>query len=223
MKKNRYGNIEDIVKEVVLLTAGGSPKNGGGEEREEMWQHHEGGGMVAYGRVSCGVELKDLVIGSEGNLGIIASCICRVRPVATRFEFDSVLLHDFSDGVSFMRELKKVAGVNMPVSVRMVDNEQFRLAQVMKGGEGGGVVSGLKKLLVLRGYGFKVKSMVGVTLKYEGNEEEVRAQKRAVEKCVKACHGVQGGGEGGKAGYDLTFAIAYLRDFALTYGLVAER
>ena len=257
MKKNRYGNIEDIVKEVVVLTA----QNGGKKEEEEeeeedgeekkkekeqdsdaadegreggMWQFHRNakgggdgdGGRDAFGRVSCGVELKDLVIGSEGNLGLITTCVCRVRPLPKQAEFDSVLLHDFADGVAFMRDLQRESGSSIPASVRMVDNEQFRLAQVMKGeeggGGGGGVKGALQKLLVTRWKGFRVKDMVGVTIKYEGSAAEVRAQKEAVKEAVKRGNGLQAGGESGKAGYDLTFAIAYLRDFAMTYGLIAE-
>lgn len=40
---------------------------------------------------------------------------------------------------------------------------------------------------------------------------------------IARCHGgVSGGASAGKSGYDLTFAIAYLRDFALTFDVLGE-
>lgn len=211
MKKNRYGNIEDIVREVSVLSAGGGP----------LWQHHAPGtSRDAFGRVACGVELKDLVIGSEGNFGLIVDATIRVSALPAVSEFDSVLLHSWSDGVAFMRDLAG-AGANKPVSVRLVDNEQFRLGQVLKGG-GGGVVSALQKMLVTRGRGFEPKEMVAVTLKLEGSADEVALQKKNVKASARRFGGMVAGASSGEAGYNLTYAIAYLRDFGLSFGLVAE-
>ena len=66
MKRNKYGNIEDIVSEVTLV--------GGGEGNPDLSQS-------IVGRVSCGMELKDTILGSEGNFGIITSAVVKVSPL----------------------------------------------------------------------------------------------------------------------------------------------
>lgn len=43
-----------------------------------------------------------------------------------------------------------------------------------------------------------------------------------VSKIAKAHGGLSGGASAGKSGYDLTFAIAYLRDFALLFHVLGE-
>ncbi|GMI09777.1 hypothetical protein TrLO_g396 [Triparma laevis f. longispina] len=212
MLKNKYGNIEDIVREVVVVGGDGGV----------MWQHHKEEEVgKSFGRGSFGMpELKDLVIGSEGNLCIVTSCVVKVTKLPEKTEFSSVVFNDFGAGLGFMRAVQS-SGLK-PASIRMMDHEQFKLGQVFKGSEGGG---GLKKVvqgLALWWNGIETASMVAVTLKFEGGEIEVAAQQKAVSAATKDWGGVGGGGENGKAGYELTFAIAYLRDFALSFGLLAE-
>ena len=62
MKKNAYGNIEDIVVDVVVVTARGCL--------------HQ---RTSAPRVSCGPSLQHLILGSEGTLGIITQVLVRVR------------------------------------------------------------------------------------------------------------------------------------------------
>lgn len=62
MKKNAYGNIEDLVVDAVVVTSQGVL-------RQE----------VSAPRVSSGPSLKQLVLGSEGTLGIITQVLLRVK------------------------------------------------------------------------------------------------------------------------------------------------
>jgi alkyldihydroxyacetonephosphate synthase len=70
MKQNRYGNIEDIVKEVTVLGPNGIISNMHPVDK------------VSHGRVSAGVDFKSIMLGSEGGLGIIASAVIKVWPIA---------------------------------------------------------------------------------------------------------------------------------------------
>src|SRR5204863_7396495 len=56
MKKNRYGNIEDLVLDVSAITAQGKLERRGQPPRE-----------------SVGVDARQWMFGSEGRLGIITS------------------------------------------------------------------------------------------------------------------------------------------------------
>jgi len=207
MKKNKYGNIEDIVRGVEGVDGKG----------QVIKSNHGGRGV---GRGSFGMDVKGVLIGSEGGLAIITRCVIKVEKLPEATGFDSVVMESFECGLGLMREMS--GGVGKPVSMRLVDNEQFRLGMVMKGGSGSGIIGSLMKSFALWWYGFDTKNVVGVTVKYEGSKDEVDFQKNTVRNLAKKWGGLVGGEEGGRGGYELTFGIAYLRDFAMSRGLIGE-
>lgn len=208
---HRYGNIEDLVIDVTVATAGGLVEGGKG-------------GRV---RVSQGIELKDLVLGSEGTMGIVTSAVIRVRSLPQVVEYDSAVFRCWEEGVGFMREVAKddLAGGAL-ASVRLVDNTQLRMGGVLKEGAGGGlqgVWEQVKKMMVgWKLKGGRLEEVVGVSMVFEGKEEEVKAKKKIIMRVVEGRGGVMTGADRGKAGYELTYSIAYIRDFAMTYSILGE-
>jgi alkyldihydroxyacetonephosphate synthase len=65
-------------------------------------------------------------------------------------------------------------------------------------------------------------SIVCATVLFEGTREEVQSQQRAIKSLASKHGGACVGSRIGKSGYELTFVIAYLRDFAMTYNFLAE-
>jgi alkyldihydroxyacetonephosphate synthase len=70
--------------------------------------------------------------------------------------------------------------------------------------------------------GFDPEQMVACSLVFEGSRVEVRSQERAVRRLAKRHHGMRAGAENGSRGYQLTFGIAYLRDFIMRHWILAE-
>ena len=70
MKKNRYGNIEDIVLEATLVTPAGDVET-----------------LHATPRNSVGVQPRGLLFGSEGNFGIITKAVLKVHPKPVAREY----------------------------------------------------------------------------------------------------------------------------------------
>jgi len=66
------------------------------------------------------------------------------------------------------------------------------------------------------------KKVAVVTMLYEGSRIETNIQLEAVRRLVMKHGGVRMGASHGEIGYQLTFAVAYLRDFALTHHILAE-
>jgi alkyldihydroxyacetonephosphate synthase len=64
--------------------------------------------------------------------------------------------------------------------------------------------------------------MAACTLVFEGTREQVAAEQRSVYRIAKRHSGMKGGAENGQRGYQLTFGIAYLRDWILNHFLLAE-
>lgn len=64
--------------------------------------------------------------------------------------------------------------------------------------------------------------MVAATCVFEGTPEEVAQQAKRLYNVASEFEGVVGGEENGRYGYRLTFAIAYLRDLGMEYGVIGE-
>jgi alkyldihydroxyacetonephosphate synthase len=214
MKRSRYGNIEDIVVSTRVITS-----------RGVLWKGSEDTEVIA-GRVAEAMDVGSFVIGSEGSLGIIASAVIRIWPFPDVRKFDSIVFPCFDDGLSFVRALSKKGMVNIPASVRLLDNAHFRLGQALSpddssfAGKVKEVVTKLTSLVMLGS--LKHHTVVCATIGYEGSRDEVIAQEATVKLLREAHGGIRLGSRVGKAGYDLTFMIAYLRDFAMTYHVMGE-
>jgi alkyldihydroxyacetonephosphate synthase len=205
MKKNKYGNIEDILLDVTVVSTAGKL------ERSQVAP-----------RESIGLDPKLWVIGSEGSLGIITSAVVKLFPLPQERRYGSVVFKKFEHGLAFMYDLaqKEV----YPASVRLVDNLQFQFGQVLKPRSKGAkkVKSRIEKWLVTGPLGFNPDEMVAATLVFEGSKEEVERQEKLVYELAKKHKGFKGGAENGKRGYLLTFGIAYIRDFVLQHNILGE-
>lgn len=212
MKQNKYGNIEGIVKEVRVISSSG-----------DLWQHDDSNG-ASFARVSTGTDLTSIVLGSEGSLGIITSAVVKVWPLPNVKDYESVILHSFEDGLLFMKEVSRL-GALKPASVRLLDNTQFRLGQALRSNESMLEImkKNAKKMFISLLYEtFHVEKMVCATITFEGSKDEVNLQRQNIRKLSIKYGGICAGREIGRAGYDMTYAIAYIRDFAMTYGFLAE-
>ncbi|MBI4471667.1 MAG: FAD-binding oxidoreductase [Acidobacteria bacterium] len=205
MKKNRYGNIEDLVLDVTVTTAAGTLQRTSASPRE-----------------SVGLDLRRLMFGSEGTLGIITSAIVKIFPLPEVQEYGSVLFPTFEDGFKFMYELTRES--TPPASVRLVDNLQFQFGLALKPKTSGigALKSKVEKFFVTKIKGFQPDKMVACTLVFEGTKAEVEQQQRDVYRIAATHRGMKAGSENGRRGYQLTFSIAYIRDFLMSYYIIAE-
>ena len=205
MKKNRYGNIEDLVLGISAVTADGTLERSSTPARESV-----GGDPARW------------LLGSEGRLGIVTSAVVKVFPLPEVARHGSVIFRDFASGFACLRDVQ--ASGRAPASIRLMDNLQFRFGQALKPRKRGlgALKSRLERLFVTRLLGFEPERMVACTLLFEGSAAEVAAQEKAVYALASRHGGAKGGAENGRRGYALTFAIAYIRDFLLEHWVLAE-
>jgi alkyldihydroxyacetonephosphate synthase len=205
MKKNRYGNIEDIVLDFSLVTADGTIQRNNVAPRE-----------------SVGVDARRFILGSEGSFGIITQAVVRLFPLPEVEDYGSVLFPTFEQGVGFMYDLAATSDV--PASVRLVDNLQFQFGASLKPASSGlgKIASRFQKFWVTKVLGFDVDKMVVCTLVFEGRRDEVRRQEDTVYRIARQHGGFKAGPENGRRGYQLTFSIAYIRDFVMNHWVLAE-
>ena len=122
-------------------------------------------------RISNGPDMDNLILGSEGNYGLITSAVLRVRPLPKSVIFDSLLFHNLDQGIDFMYAVAKTKC--WPTSLRLIDSEQFRFGAALKPeseSKWEEFMDAAKKFFVLNFMGFKPDEMVAATLMLEGTE-----------------------------------------------------
>jgi alkyldihydroxyacetonephosphate synthase len=205
MKKNRYGNIEDIVLEATLVTPTG-----------EVETKH------VTPRSSTGVQPRSFLFGSEGNFGIITKAIIKIHRKPEVRQFRSLVFPRFENGVDFLKALRQTGQI--PASIRLVNNNEFRFGQALRPAAGGlkKIKQSIQRFFLLKVKGFDPKKIVACTIVMEGTKDEVRQQAKAIISLAREFGGVSGGASNGKQGYMLTFGIAYIRDFFSQFHILGE-
>lgn len=194
MKKNIYGNIEDLLVHVKMVTPKGVLQKN-----------------CQVPRMSCGPDFNHLVLGSEGTLGVITEVIIKIRPLPKCKKYGSIVFPNFESGVKCMREVARQRC--QPSSIRLMDNEQFKFGQALKTKVGyfGLILDGLKKFYITKIKGFNVDTMCVMTLLFEADEKDVADQEKKIVEIASRFGGIPAGEKNGERGYMLTFVIAYIR------------
>ncbi|KAJ5865295.1 FAD-binding domain-containing protein [Penicillium soppii] len=202
MKRNQYGNIEDITLDVEAVSASG---------------------VLAFTpniapRQSVGSDPKTFIFGSEGNTCIITAAVVKLRPLPAVRYYGSFVFPCFESGIQFMKEMSQESV--QPASIRLVDNMQLRFSQALKPTPT--LWASLKSRFEAKYLGlvkgFNLHEMAACTLVFEGKKMDVQRQQQIVHKKAKKFHGLEAGAENGRRGYEMTFAIAYIRDCVMSLG-----
>jgi len=205
MKLNRYGGIEQVVVKANGVTTRGE--------------------VVAFTgvpRTSHGIDPEALWFGSEGTLGVITEAVVRLHRLPEVQRYGSIAFPDFESGVNFLYALTRRG--DLPASVRLVDNDQLAFAQALKPAPRRRDMPRrwVQQQVLQRVHGFELSEVAAATVVYEGTEEEVARQEAAVRDVAQRFRGVDGGSSRGADGYQLTFAIAYIRDYMLEHWVWGE-
>lgn len=94
MKKNPYGNIEDLLVSVKMVTPVGVVEK-----------------YCRVPRISAGPDIHHFILGSEGSLGVITQVVLKIRPLPPCKRYGSVVFPDFASGVGCLREVAKQVGL----------------------------------------------------------------------------------------------------------------
>jgi alkyldihydroxyacetonephosphate synthase len=200
MQSDRYGDIADMVKGLRVVTPSGT--------------------LVTrpVPAASNGPSVREMILGSEGRLGVITEAIVHVRRIPEQRTILGYLFPTFGDGLAAMRDL---AGSEHSASVTRVSdaNEtQFSFAMRVNPTVADKLQSIALRIYLSRRRGFDVEKMCLAFIGYEGSQRHVAAQRRAVGRLVRR-HGGLCVGSGPGALYDQKkFDIPYIRDFLLDRG-----
>jgi len=171
--------------------------------------------LAAVPASAAGPELRRLLIGSEGTLGVIDELTLRLRPAPRERVYEGVFFADFAAGVETLRELAQQRA--SPDVARLSDEAETRMSLALAGA--GGVKGRLgRAYLGLRGYGDGCLAILG----FEGEAEEVAARRKRALELARRGGGLTVGRSPGEAWRKGRFSAPYLRDELLTQGVMVE-
>jgi alkyldihydroxyacetonephosphate synthase len=171
--------------------------------------------LAAVPASAAGPELRRLLVGSEGTLGVIDELTLRVRPAPRERIYEGVFFADFAAGVEALRELAQQRAC--PDVARLSDEAETRMSLALAGA--GGVKGRLGRAYIgLRGYGQGCLAILG----FEGEADEVVARRKRALEMARRGGGLAVGRSPGEAWRKGRFSAPYLRDELLTQGVMVE-
>lgn len=164
---------------------------------------------------AAGPDLRHLVLGSEGRLGILTQATMRVRPLPEAEEFHAVFFPNWEAGLTAIRTLVQ-AGVRLSM-LRLSDPVETVTTLVLAGHAR--LISLLERLLRHRGVGEgKCLLIFAVT----GSTEEVKTQRRAAIAVAQTQGGVHVGRRMGQEWRKNRFRTPYLRNTLWDHGYAVD-
>jgi alkyldihydroxyacetonephosphate synthase len=194
-----YGRIDDLVEGVRLVAPAG-----------EMNRR-------PVPASAAGPDLRELVVGSEGVLGVICEATLRVRPVPELRRYEGWSFRSFAEGREAFRVMEQADAA--PDVARLSDEEETRVAFALASAADAGLAQRAgRAYLRLRGHEGGCVAIVG----FEGEEEDVERRRLRAGALLRAGGGVRLGRRPGDAWLRTRYAGPYLRDELLDRGLLVE-
>jgi alkyldihydroxyacetonephosphate synthase len=163
---------------------------------------------------AAGPDLKELVLGSEGRLGIINQATVRITPIPDREDFHAVFFPDWEQGFVAVREIVQA---RLPLAMlRYSTPTETQTTLALAGHER--VIGVLEGLLAVRGAGDeKCMLLVGFT----GTDAQVKFYRAEVLAIANRYGGIHVGRTFGSQWHKGRFKTPYLRNtlWEMGYGI----
>ena len=192
-----YGRFDEIVTSIELTAPTG-------RLRTRQTPH-----------TAAGPSLRELVLGSEGTLGVITEVSCRVRPAPRERHYEGWMAEGFEAGREIVRDLAQHH--EAPDVLRLSDEEETRVSLDLAGTEG------LRKR-ALDTY-LSLRRRQGGCLMicgWEGEPESVRRRRSLSQTRLRLGGAVPLGASAGRSWDRNRYGGPYLRDELMNLGVMVE-
>ncbi len=163
---------------------------------------------------AAGPDLRQMVLGSEGRLGIITEATVRISPLPEKESFNTIFFPTFEAGKTAVRQMLQA---NLPLSMlRLSTGVETETTLALAGHEM--LIGTLERLLSLRGID-EGKSML--LLGFSGNRSVVNTARSEAVSLAKAHDGIHVGQQFGNQWQKGRFRTPYLRNalWEMGYGV----
>jgi alkyldihydroxyacetonephosphate synthase len=204
MQSDKYGDVADLTRAVRVVTPAGTLAT------------------RAVPSTSTGPSVREMVLGSEGRLGVITEATVHVHRVPARRMILGYLLPDWTRALAVMGEIAASEASPSVTRVSDANETQFSFATKKDGSSLDRLKSKALATYLQRRRSFDLDAMCLSFIGYEGTEDHVAAQRKLVGRIVSR-HGGLCIGRGPGALYDQKkFDTPYIRDYLLDRGAMAD-
>jgi alkyldihydroxyacetonephosphate synthase len=192
-----YGRFDELVTSARLLAPAGDVST------------------LETPHTAAGPALRELVIGSEGVLGVIPEVTVRVRPAPTTRRYEAWMAESFEAGAEIVRTLAQ--GPGLPEIIRVSDEEETAGTLALSGPRGT-AGSLFNRYLGLRRRREGALMIVG----YEGDEESTARRRALSVRALRDGGAAYLGQAAGRSWEHGRFQGPYLRDTLMAMGAMVE-
>lgn len=204
MQSDKYGDIADITKGLRAVTPAGV--------------------LVTRSlpSKSTGPDVNQMMIGSEGRLGIITEATVQVHRQPEVRKILGYLFPNWETSLRCMAEIAESAATPSVTRVSDPNETKFSFATKKAGGLKGKFESVALKQFLTRVKHYELDDMCLSFIGYEGDERHVKLQRKLVGEIVSKHNGVCVGSSPGEMYDQKKFDTPYIRDHLLNYGGLAD-
>ncbi len=192
-----YGRFDSLVTSVRLLAPAGNLST------------------LATPHTAAGPALREVVIGSEGTLGVIPDVTVRVRPAPLQRRYEAWMAESFEAGAEIVRLLAQ--GPGLPTVIRVSDEEET-LGSLALSGPRGMAGKAFGAYLGARRRAGGALMIVG----YEGDEETVTRRRALTVRGLRGGGAVYLGRAAGRSWEHGRYGGPYQRDLLMGMGAMVE-
>ena len=204
MQSDKYGDIADLTRAVRVVTPAG---------------------VLATRPVphaSTGPSVREMVLGSEGRLGIISEATVHVHRLPDQRVILGYLFPDWPSALAAMHEIAASEASPSVTRVSDANETQFSFATRKDPSPIDRVKSKALTTYLERRRNFDLEAMCLSFIGYEGTKDHVTAQRKLVGQIVKRHGGLSIGASPGELYDQKKFDTPYIRDYLLDRGALAD-
>jgi alkyldihydroxyacetonephosphate synthase len=204
MQSDKYGDIADLTRAIRVVTPNGL--------------------LVTrpVPSASTGPSVREMILGSEGRLGIITEATVHVHRIPEKRQIYGYLFQDWSRGLKAMAAIAESDAAPSVTRISDPAETSFYFATRRQEGLAGRAKSAMSKVYLQKIKRFDVHRMCLSFIGYEGSGEHVKNQKRVVDGIVSRYGGLCVGTGPGELYDRKKFDTPYIRDFLLDRGALAD-
>ncbi len=205
-QSTRYGKIEDMVVGVRCVTPVGTYAS------------------RPVPAAAQGPDLDQVVVGSEGVLGVITQATVRVHAAPERRNYRALIFADWAHGLAAVREVMQAE--RHPATMRLSDvAETAALFKLREGGQ-----SSPARDLMQEAFKWYLRRLRGIdpgrgclmVLGFEGGHDEVEHDLHVVKDRLEGHRAFDMGAGIGEKWYEGRFELPYMRDTLLDRGILVD-
>lgn len=199
-----YGKMEDMVESIRLVTP------------QQVFE------TPPFPAVALGPNQKEMIVGSEGILGILSQARVRLRLLPQQKFYTAILFRSFADGMEACRKIIQ-SGIK-PATVRLSDAEETDFIFSLRKRKSGALSNFVQEAGFnwLPRFGYRPGERAFLILGLEGDRREVAFQWKSIRRILRDYKTFHLGKSTAQTWYKHRFENPYLRDILMDYDILVD-